>query len=185
MYADAPWVIDPNKEELVVIEQFHEWAEANRYMYQLMAGQVEVLDGYVEYIAVRESEIFLGVYSIVTAANKHQLNIDNILDRFADYLEFKDQMNVIGKINDYVTIDRYTDFSRELAIYYLKNNKSDSGIFFLLESLASAIKINNENAMVKDMGLYEHYRHLVSAKTQCRYKQLIKEVLKVNEIKMG
>lgn len=185
MYADAPWVIDPNKEELVVLEQFHEWAEANCYMYQLMAGQVEVLDDYVEYIALRESEIFLGVYSIVTAANKHLLNIDSILERFKDYLELKEQKNVITKINDHVTIDRYTDFTGELAIYYLKNNKSDSGIFFLLESLASAIKINNENAMVKAMGLYEHYRHLVSTTEQCKYNKLIREVLKVNEIKMG
>lgn len=121
MYENIDWVDHPLAEEKVVMKQFSEWAEANRYLYQLMAGQVEVLDDYVEYIAVRETEIFLGVYYIVTAANKHHFNIDSVLERFKDYLSLKKQKNMFEGINNYLTLDRYTDFAKELSLYYFKN----------------------------------------------------------------
>lgn len=120
-YGQIDWVDHPLPEEEVVIRQFSQWAEANRYLYQLMAGQVEVLEDYVEYIATRESEIFVGVYYIVIAANKHHFNIDSVLDRFKDYLSLKKQKNMFGGINNYLTLDRYTDFATELSLYYFKN----------------------------------------------------------------
>jgi hypothetical protein len=120
-YGDIDWIDHPLPEEEIVIKQFSQWAEANRYLYQLMAGQVEVLEDYVEYIAARESEIFIGVYYIVTAANKHHFNIDSVLDRFKGHLSLKKQRNVFGGINNYLTLDRYTDFARELSLYYFKN----------------------------------------------------------------
>lgn len=121
MYENIDWVVHPLAEEEVVITQFSEWAEANRYLYQLMAGQVEVLEEYVEYIATRESEIFIGLYYIVTAANKYNFNIDRVLERFNDYLSLKKQRNIFEGINNYLTLDRYTDFARELSLYYFKN----------------------------------------------------------------
>ena len=120
-YGDIDWIDQPLPEEEIVIKQFSEWAEANRYLYQLMGGHIEVLEDYVEYIAARESEIFIGVYYIVTAANKHYFNIDSVLDRFKDYLSLKKQKNRFGGINNYLTLDRYTDFARELSLYYYKN----------------------------------------------------------------
>lgn len=121
MYENIDWVDNPLAEEKGVMKQFSEWAEANRYLYQLMGGHVEVLEDYVEYIAARESEIFIGIYYIVTAANKHNFNIDIVLDRFKDYLSLKKQRNMFGGINNYLTLDRYTDFARELSLYYYKN----------------------------------------------------------------
>lgn len=121
MYQNIDWVDHPLAEEEVVIRQFSEWAEANRYLYQLMGGHVEVLEDYVEYIAARESEIFVGVYYIVIAANKHHINIDSVIDRFKDYLSLKKQKNMFGGINNYLTLDRYTDFATELSLYYFKN----------------------------------------------------------------
>ncbi|MBP1905870.1 transcriptional regulator with XRE-family HTH domain [Paenibacillus turicensis] len=185
MYENIDWVVHPLAEEEVVITQFSEWAEANRYLYQLMAGRVEILNDYVEYIGAREYEIFVGLYYIITAANKYDFNIDSILERFKDYLSLKKQKNRFEGINNYLTLDRYTDFSRELALYYFKKDKLIKGIHFLLESLASAIKINNENTIVKAMCLFEQYRTNASLQAEHRYKSLVMEVLKINEIKVG
>jgi transcriptional regulator with XRE-family HTH domain len=182
-YADASWVKDPDQEEKVVIEQFSEWSEANYFMYGLAAGHVELLPAYVDYIAVREKEIFTGLYNIVSAANRYDIGVDAILERFAYHIKLQIQESRIGKISTHVTLDHYTDFTRELAVYHLKRKKFDKGINYLLDSLASAIKINNDNAMVRCMGLYEKYRCFTSISAQVRYGLLIKEVLDINEKK--
>lgn len=185
MYNNITWVKNANNEERQVIKQFESWAVANRYVYQLMAGQLEVLPQYIEYIATRENEIFMGIYTIVTAANQFEINIDEILNRFSNYINFKKQENSLGKKSEQVALSQYTDFSRQLAIYYLKKNDPDKGIHYLINSFASAIKINNENAMVRCMGIYEQHRHLASAQAQDTYKLLIKEVLELNDKKVG
>lgn len=185
LYDNITWVKNANNEEKQVIRQFESWAVANRYVYQLMAGQLEVLPQYIEYIATRENEIFMGIYTIVTAANQFEINIDEILNRFSNYLNLKKQENSLGKKSEQVALSQYTDFSKQLAIYYLKKNDPDKGIHYLINSFASAIKINNENAMIHCMGIYEQHRHQASAQAQDTYKLLIKEVLELNEKKLG
>lgn len=183
LYADTTWVKEPDEEEKIIIKQFQEWSEANYFMYGLAAGRIELLDDYVDYIAERKNEIFTGLYSIVSAANQYDLDIDAILECFAKYIQFEPQESQFGKISTHVTLDQYTDFTRELAVYYLRKKQSNKGIPYLLDSLASAIKINNEHAMVRCMGLYEQYRYHTSTSVRDRYKLLIKEVLDLNEKK--
>lgn len=184
-YATTKWVLEPDNEETKMIEQFQSWAVANRYMYQLMAGEVEVLTDYVEYISDKENEIFTGLYWILNSANRYKININSILERFTGHIQLKKQEYTLIKMSDQVTLTQYTDFLKQLAIYYLSNNRPDNGINYLLDSLASAIKINNENAMLHCIGLYERYRHLASTQAQDTYKLLIKEVLELNEKKLG
>lgn len=185
LYATNKYLEEPNSEEIEILEQFQSWAVANKYLYQLMAGQLEILPEYVEYISVRENEIFTGLYWILSTANRYYLNIDNIINRFIGYIPLKRQDNDAIKISKQVALTQYTDFLKQLAIYYLRNEEQDNGIIYLLDSLASAIKINNESAIVQCMGLYEQHRHLASAQAQDRYKLLIREVLELYENKMG
>lgn len=182
-YADASWVKEPDQEEKVVIEQFSEWSEANYFMYGLAAGHVELLPAYVDYIAVREKEIFTGLYNIVSAANRYDIDVDKILERFAYYIKLQIQESKIGKISTHVTLDHYTDFTRELAVYYLKRRKADKGMNYLLDSLASAIKINNDNAMVKGMGSYEKLRHFTSLHEHEKYQLIVDTLLEFNDKK--
>lgn len=185
MYANTSWIDNPDSEEKLIIEQFNSWAVANRYVYQLMAGQIEVLPEYIDYISVRENEISMGVYIVTNVANRYNLNIDNILERFANHLELKRRETSFGMINEQVTFNHHTDFTRQLAIYYLRRNDIEKGLNFLLNSLALAIKINNEMNIIQCMGLYEQHRHLASIRSQHSYKLLINEVLELNEKKMG
>lgn len=185
MYATNKLIESPNSEEQKILEQFESWAVANKYLYQLLAGQLEILPEYVEYISVRENEIFTGLYWILCTANHYNLNIDTILNRFIEYIPLKIQGNTTLKISNQVTLTQYTDFLRQLAIYHFRNEKPNNGIIYLLDSFASAIKINNESAIVQCMGLYEQHRHLASSQAQDRYKLLIREVLELYENKMG
>lgn len=149
MYSETQWVNNPTDEEIKVIEQFHEWAVGNRLLYQLLSGKTEVLPDYVDYISNHEHEKFLGIYHIITVANKFKLDVDNIIERFKEYLSFKPQQNKIYKIIDQVTLERYTNFLRELGIYYLNKGQLDTGIRYIIDSLESAIKINSKDIKLK------------------------------------
>ncbi|MBT2289887.1 helix-turn-helix transcriptional regulator [Paenibacillus albidus] len=185
LYAENSWIKEPSDIEKGVINQFSQWAEANRYMYQLLNGNVEILPDYVNYIAARENEIFPGLCKIILAANKYNINVDDILELFDDYLGFKWMQNQIGRISHQVTAERYTRLLAELGIYYLNAKIFDKGIFLVLESLESSIKINSDSAMLRCIGLYEQFREYASDQAQEKYKILIREVQTLNEKKIG
>lgn len=185
LYMNPDWVIEPSIDELRVINQFKDWGEANKYLYQLMVGQVEVLTDYVEYISTRENEIFTALCNIMIAANRYDLNVEQILERFEVYLILKDQSSNIGTISRQVNTERYTRLLSELGIYYLNLKNYDKGLQFILESLDRSITINSNRGMLRCMGLFEQFRDFSSYECQKRYKTLVSEVQDLNEKKIG
>lgn len=181
MYADVKWVIEPDNIEKDILHQFQDWAIANRLLYRLMAGQLEVLHEYVEYISKRENEQFIGIGYIITTANKYKLNIDHILESFQPQLLLKKQVNQIAMIMGQVIIENYTNFLRELGIYYLNKGQLDTGIQYVIESLESAIKINNKNTKLKCiMAIFEISLQHEEYTANPTFKNLMNDVLEVS-----
>lgn len=176
LYSDMSWVKAPTSEaEQRVMEQFKEWAEANIYLYRLMAGQVEVLPEYVNYVELRENEIFPALFRIIQAANRYKLNVDDILLRFDSHLSYTEQHSRLGKFNQQITRDRYTQFLAELAVYYLRFDRLDSGVAYLLESLESSVKIRGDASIVKCVGLFEKFRDAASPEQKRVYTNFVNE----------
>ncbi|GAA0836922.1 hypothetical protein GCM10008915_26050 [Bifidobacterium pullorum subsp. gallinarum] len=180
LYEHPDWINKPNEEELLIIEQFREWAEANRYMYGLMSGQPNALSQYVDYVDSRENEIFLALCNIMIAANRYQLHIDHILDRYKEHLVYKTQQNQLGKVSDQVTLNRYTRLLAELGIYYLNIKQFDRGLAYILDSLEYSIRTKSDNGMLRCMGIFEQFRHFSSEDTQRRYTELVQDVQKLS-----
>ncbi|WP_237690962.1 helix-turn-helix domain-containing protein [Paenibacillus caui] len=185
LYADCNWVKEPNADEMIIIHQFQDWAEGNRYMYQLMAGKVEVLPNYVEYISTRENEIFSALCEIVIAANRFDINIDFVLDQYKSHFMYQEQSSRIGKINEQYTDDRYVSLLADLGIYYLKKKDYERGLGSVLDSFAFAIEIRSGYGMLKCAGLFEQYRSFASDAAIHQYKIYMGEVQKLNEKKIG
>ncbi|WP_434748786.1 helix-turn-helix domain-containing protein [Paenibacillus amylolyticus] len=185
LYANNSWVKDPDEEERVVMNQFQEWAEANRYIYKLMAGQFEVLPDYLEYISSKENEIFPALCDIVKAALHYNQNIDHVLRDYQSYFIYQEQSNRIGKVSTQVTDDRYLRLLLDLGAYYLRKEEYHSGIRFVLDSLKFAIEISSGRGMLRGVGLFEQYREFASETAKQEYKMIISEVQKLNEEKVG
>ncbi|KZS44661.1 transcriptional regulator [Paenibacillus glucanolyticus] len=186
MYSDPEWLKnESNEEELRIIKQFSEWAEANRYLYKLMAGNDGALSEYVKYITDKEDEIFLAICNIMIAANRYQLQVDHILEKFKSYIGFKKQKNHIGVIFQQITVDRYTRLLAELGIYYLNLKQFDKGLELILDSLEKSIAINSDSGMLRCMGLFEQFRSFSTLELQQRYRSLVCEVQKLNDKKIG
>lgn len=185
MYSNPDLIDEPDDEERQIIEQFKDWAEANKYLYKLMAGNDELLVDYVHYISQREDEIFNALCSIMIAANRYQLHVDHILERFKEYLVLKEQRSHIGTIFSQVTSDRYTRLLAELGIYYLCSERYEKGIEHILESLKNSIIINSDSGMIRCMGLYEQFRRFSTKEQEQKYKILVEEVQVLNNKKIG
>ncbi|MBX4147692.1 helix-turn-helix domain-containing protein [Paenibacillus lautus] len=180
LYDKPDWVINPSQEESLILEQFSEWAEANRYMYGLMSGQPGSLNQYVDYVESRNDEIFLALCNIMVAANRYQLQVDPILERFKEHLHYRSQQNQLGKVSDQVTLNRYTRLLAELGIYYLNAKQYDRGLSYILDSLEYSIRTKSDNGMLRCMGIFEQFRQYASEEIQKRYNEFIRDVQKLS-----
>lgn len=186
LYVDINWVEPPvSEEENRVLEQFKEWGTANTFLYRLMSGNVEVLPEYVNYVETRENEIFPALFKIIQAANRYNINVDDILLRFDSHLSFREQSSRLGKFNQQLNGDKYAQFLIELAFYYLGKEEWDKGFFFLLENLELSIKIKSDSYIVRCMGLFEKYRSAAVQQQKNQYANLIGRVQRINQEKEG
>ncbi|WP_100537936.1 helix-turn-helix transcriptional regulator [Paenibacillus sp. GM2FR] len=180
MYEYTNWITAPTDEETLTINQFKDWAKANRYYYKLMAGHSSILPEYVNYVITRRDEIFAALCNIVIAANRHHFNIDHILEQFRDYLVLKLQRNKFGKVSEQITINQYTRLLAELGIYYLNAKQYDRGLSYILDSLEYSIRIKSDNGMLRCMGIFEQFRQYASEEIQKRYNEFIRNVQKLS-----
>lgn len=151
---------------------------ANTYVNRLMSGEVGVLQEYVAYIEPRRNEIFSALVNIIEAANRFNLDIDDILQRFeleiADYIQ--QQQQAVGFYTRQHISEQFTRFLHELAFYYLSKSIFSDGFKYLLICLDKSSIINNKTCVIKCVGSFEAFREHASSETKTAYQKLIKEV---------
>ncbi|WP_339252080.1 transcriptional regulator [Paenibacillus sp. FSL P2-0136] len=182
LYIDGSWIQEKDDEAARTLAQFREWGKANIFLYRLLDGQLEVLSDYVEYISKQPDEIFTAMYHIVKSANRYDWNVDDILERFSEHIPYRIYKSEFREYNQQVMADKHVRFLAELATYYVKNNRSE-GIIFILKSLESSAKINNESVVITCVDLFEQYRHIARDDEIETYKLLIREVRNTNDQK--
>ncbi|MEK4514286.1 helix-turn-helix transcriptional regulator [Paenibacillus sp. FSL H8-0122] len=183
LYMDGSWIQENNEEVKRTVAQFQEWGTANRLLYRVMGGKYEALSDYVEYISDRPDEIFIALYNIILSANRYDWNVDYILERFAAYIPYRKYSTEFGDYNRQVMLDQHTQFLAEMAAYYLHNERKE-GIRFILQSLESSARINDESNIIRCVDLFEQHRHLADEVEKEQYKLLIREVQDSHEKKI-
>ncbi|MDH6374443.1 transcriptional regulator with XRE-family HTH domain [Paenibacillus sp. PastF-3] len=183
MYMDINWIREDTEEALQHMSQCMEWARAHIYLLQILKGDITVLPDYVAYMEQREEEILSGLIKILQAANYYQFNVDDILLRFeGKILDCRDhQLEIRSYNHQQIFIDRYTNLMAEIAFYYIRRNKYEISIKYIMEGLDYSVKVNNESCIIKCVGMFEELRHTVSLETQKEYQNLISKVQRINE----
>ncbi|MGN7415611.1 helix-turn-helix domain-containing protein [Paenibacillus sp. SAF-068] len=142
------WVREDDDESRRVLKQFEEWATANKYLYQMLSGDINVVKEYANYITQYPDEIFMALRYIIQAANKFNWNIDDIIERFSDYIVLRTYMTEFGQYNSSMMDQNYAKLLGELALYYLNHNR-DIAINRILEGLNFSIQKNNDLNFIK------------------------------------
>ncbi|MFS0873397.1 transcriptional regulator [Paenibacillus xylanilyticus] len=173
-YADLIKIIEPDDEDIFYIIKFKGWEEANTYLYHLLMGDKNVLPAYVDFIERNQKELLPALVNIMEAANKYDMDVDEVLDKFGVQMTSVDTL--IQGYSKQVKLDLYITFLVELSIYHLARGRYEEGMKQLMECLASAIKINNQSDIIHCVALYEKYRNKASKEIESQYHSLMTEV---------
>ncbi|MFE0556588.1 helix-turn-helix domain-containing protein [Paenibacillus sp. NPDC058910] len=184
-YENQSWIVESDAVSEGIKKKFTNWAKGNRYLYQLMNGNFQVIDEYIEYISSLENEILRALFRIVHAAIVYHWNIDKYLEQYESVIrEHYEQGCVVGDYNQQIINDRFANFLAEIGEYYINQGNIHKGTRFILDSLNVSYKINNTANIVKCCSTIEYIRHEIDPLDLLRYSQLMKEVHNRNEKKV-
>lgn len=175
------WVREKDETAQNITHQFSEWATVNSLLFRLMSGEIEVIDEYVSYIAEHEDEIFIALCHMIQAANKFNINIDDILERFWGHVPIKVEEIIAGVYKQEILKEAYACFFIDLAIYNFNvNNNVKKAIKYLLVSLDLSVKINSKKHIMNCFTWFEKYRKYASVNEIQKFKTLSSEVHELN-----
>ncbi|WP_225999908.1 helix-turn-helix domain-containing protein [Paenibacillus sp. BJ-4] len=188
-YANLAWVKETDEDTQHWIGLFQHWAEGNTYVYKLLSGDISVLQDYVEYIAAtvsNEQEEISKLLNVIIAANRFELEVDDILQRFETEINsFSIQPPSDDIYTQQVIPDYIAWFGYELAYYYLHRGYYIDGFKHLMYSMVSYHILNNETYFINCMGLFLHFQDYTVPETKAAFLNLIEKVWMNNVEKNG
>ncbi len=143
IYADLSWFICNDSESKQEIKNFKMFSEGNMYCFELYKGNFEVLEDYVCYLQNYKGEIIPGMLTILTVANKFDMNIDHILKKFHSYITSNPYVNSYQ--NKYIMDNQYTNVCYQLALYQSKHQKEPLELNKTIEHFKNSLQKCNMN----------------------------------------
>ncbi|MET3208324.1 UNVERIFIED_CONTAM: transcriptional regulator with XRE-family HTH domain [Paenibacillus sp. PvR008] len=179
-YANLDWVKETDEDTRHWIGLFQHWAEVNTYVFKLLSGDVSVLTDYVEYIAAStnkaDKEMVTKLLNVMFAANRYQLDVNDILQRFETEIDsFAQQRPSADMYTHQVVPEQSTRFKYELAKYYLNNGRYSHGFEYLLDVLSKSLAINKEAFFIRCIALFEQFKKFADVKAHVKYESLVSE----------
>ncbi|ALS09909.1 DNA-binding protein (plasmid) [Paenibacillus peoriae] len=176
-YSDLSWVKETDESTLSWKSKYKAWAEANIYVNKLMSGQASVLPEYVAYFSSKNEEILTALDNIIEAANQYNIDVDDLLKQFQpEILSLLKEQKGGGVYNQQFIRERFTHFTKELAVYHLRKESFPAGFKFLFSCLEKSTAINNKSYIIKCTKLFESYRKHATSEMKAAYRTLINEV---------
>ncbi|MET3209867.1 UNVERIFIED_CONTAM: transcriptional regulator with XRE-family HTH domain [Paenibacillus sp. PvR008] len=186
-YANLDWVKETDEDALYWIKLYKDWAQCNTYVNKLLSGDISVLQDYVEYIAAtsdsNEQEKISKLLNVIIAANRFELEVDDILQRFETEINsFSKQPLSDDMYNQQVIPDYIAWFGYELAYYYLHRGSYIDGFNHLLCTMVKAHTLNNKDYFINYTGLFAHFQAYALPETREEYFKLLEKVW-INNVK--
>ncbi|MFM9278280.1 helix-turn-helix domain-containing protein [Paenibacillus jiagnxiensis] len=179
-YADLSWFKGLGPAGWQEVDRFKTWAKANMLAYELMLGKADIMWEYIRHIEHDPDEILPALEKIMGAANEFNLDVDLILHYFKGQIEsYTDSQNVTNSYyHKQFSMERFVNFCYETSLYYFQRSNFENGVKFILQSLSSAIRMNNKAGFIKCVTLFEEYRGCIRVENQREYENMIKGVRK-------
>lgn len=171
-YADLSWVKEQDEEAEKWKKLYLEWAASNACLNKLMAGDIGVLPEYVQYIAQCEEDIFVDLINVIEAAMRHNLDIDDIIERFEQKVMDSWQREADDVYTRQVLPEQVSRYWYKLAQYKFIRGAYSYGFKCLIYSLEISSKINHRTLIIKSMGLYEQFRTFSDNEVQAQYNTI-------------
>lgn len=172
-YSDLSWLNDGSKEAMNEVQFFKLFARANMLAVNVLEGNQEYLEPYIEFLKQSSiEEILPGLLNIVEAGMKYNFNVDKILKLF------EAEMN--KAFEHYVQIRSLylTKFFYKLSLYYLIHKDYLVAIDKIVKGLQLSNILNDVVAFRRFSMLFESFRHHSTEAQQEQFTLIMKDLLK-------
>ncbi|ODP28291.1 hypothetical protein PTI45_02281 [Paenibacillus nuruki] len=105
------------------VQKFKVIGQANQYNLRLLLGEINCLYEYADFIESYPTEWLPSLLIILTAANEHNIIINDILERFSIKISTEVTFQR-GYYNEFTHNAMFTDFCYQLALYQIKNRRN-------------------------------------------------------------
>ncbi|APB69068.1 XRE family transcriptional regulator [Paenibacillus polymyxa] len=183
-YTDLSWVKERDPDTLHWLGLFQRWAKINTYVNKLMSGDSSVLPEYVEYMA-GEQHIFAELLNVIEAANRYNIDVDHILQRFESQIAAYREPSSADMYTQQVLPEEYVRFWYKLAKYSLNKGRYPYGFKCLINAFEKAVTINHVLLISNCSGLFDRFRAYVAPETLAQYEKMSQEVWERNDQKDG
>ncbi|ADO55643.2 helix-turn-helix transcriptional regulator [Paenibacillus polymyxa] len=189
-YSNLDWVRETDEDTQHWIGLFKHWSQANILAYRLLSGDVSALHEYLNFIddssdTIQEDRV-TQLLNIMTAANRYELDLNDILKRFETEIGSLSQRPSSDDMYTQQVIPEYSALcGYELAYYYLNHGMHYDGFNHLFCAMVKAHILNNETYFINCMGLFVRFKAHVVSETKTEFYNLIEKVWLNNVEKNG
>ncbi len=157
-FEDLSWFKSSDDEGKIHIEKYAIVAKCNRYNIELLEGNYNVLQSYIDYLEFFPEEHIASIEIIIKASNLHHWDIDAILEKYHSVIYPVDILSYLQNTTTYsmiVETNRYTNIYYELALYYFERKKSNDQLENILLTLKRNIEQYNRVHAFDSTELFE------------------------------
>nr|WP_202890320.1 helix-turn-helix transcriptional regulator [Brevibacillus brevis] len=148
-YADLGWFGLLDEVGRKDVERFKVWAKANSYTLEVLSGDTDVLEEYVDYLeSLSTIDVLAGLNAIMKSANTYHFYVDEILERFASQIASFDQFT------EAIGLDRHLRFRYQMAIYEFGKGRIERGIEETIYCLSLADLMNRHDETLTYIALF-------------------------------
>ncbi|MDR0269520.1 hypothetical protein [Paenibacillus sp.] len=171
-YRDLSLFSDGSESNRDIIEDFSFFAKANSYTVEILSGNTDSIEEYALFIHQYPSETLPGLVTILECANKHQLDVDEIVNPLLENIKRLNHGDMNPTDRTY-----YLSILYLLSIYHFNKNNYEDAIDFTIQSLIFSDKIENNQHFKKSVALFEVFRSHATPQQHDTYAAVLKNYL--------
>ncbi|MCP1187464.1 DNA-binding protein [Paenibacillus sp. 1781tsa1] len=166
-YAELGCMEDLDEVGLQVVQEFRHKAQVNRYALEIEAGQVQLLEEFVNFLLEHPEEWLVGLKVITEAAVRHRWKIDRVLH------VFEDQIQGDGREMDSSNNDDMYHYCYQRALYEQWMGRPQEAVEFILQAIRLADKLGMDRYFIRCSALLESLREEATAEQIGRYRVML------------
>lgn len=166
-YAEIGWIENLDDVGMQVVQEFRHKAQVNRYALEIEAGQVELLEEFVNFLLEHLEEWLAGLKVITEAAVRHRWKIDRVLH------VFEDQIQGVGREMDSSNNDDMYHYCYQRALYEQWMGRPQGAVEFILKAIRLADKLGMNRYFIRCTALLESLREEATAEQIGRYRVML------------
>ena len=168
-YEDLSWfkVLD-NLGQMEVLK-YSKFAKANRYCIELRLGNTSIFDEFIQFLTNHPDRIPDSLLVIIETANTYRLNIDQILERFADAYPPTSQQNEVSAHSHF-------RFYFQKALYEFNWKRYEEGINTILYCLSLSTHRHKHRESLLCIMQFEKYMKYASYSQIQLYNKIDKKI---------